>query len=84
MDVAIGVLVRPLTALALFGLAFLVGKAVLRAIPEGRVKRLLMRRIEVVPDVVSPRTRTRALVIVTALISWVTCVQVLKALGRLT
>ena len=84
MDTVISVLIRPLTALALFGAAFFVAAALLRAIPEGRVKGFLMRRVEVVPRVVSPRSRTVSIVVLTAVLTWLVCVQVLKAMGRLS
>ncbi len=84
MDTALGVLLRPLTAVVLFGLAYVLGAAVLKAVPEGRLKRLLSRRYEVAPAVVSPRSRTVAIVVLTALATWLVCVQVLKAVGRLS
>lgn len=84
MDTVIGVMLRPLTALVLFGAAFLVARQILGAMPEGRLKGLLSRRYEVVPDTVSPRTQMVAAIILTALGTWIVCVQVLKALGRLS
>jgi hypothetical protein len=84
MDTVIAVLLRPLTALVLFGLAVLIGTAILRTVPEGRLKRLLSRRYEVVPEVVSPRSRLVSIVIVTVIATWLICVQVLKAVGRLS
>jgi hypothetical protein len=44
-DFAIAMLVKPLVLLALFVPAALLGRWVIRRIPEGRVKRLLSSRI---------------------------------------
>ena len=44
-DFAIAMLVKPLALLALFIPAVLLGRLVMRRIPEGRVKRLLARRV---------------------------------------
>lgn len=71
MDTVISVIVRPLTALVIFGTAFFIGRAVLRAIPEGRVKRLLSRRYEVVPTgPVSRRTQWISTTIMIAILAW--------------
>lgn len=84
METFLAVLARSFTALVLFGLAFFLAKAILRAIPEGRVKAFLSRRYEVVPAVVSPRSRFWSAILLTVVVTWIVCVQVLKALGRLS
>lgn len=83
-DVALGVLIRPFTALILFGTAYFLGIAILKRIPEGRLKRVLSRRYEVVPETVSPRTQRWATIILVVIATWIVCVQVLKATGRLS
>lgn len=76
MDTVISVIVRPLTALVIFGTAFSLGRAVLRAIPEGRVKRLLSRRYEVVPTgPVSRRTQWVATTLMVAIVAWLAYVE---------
>ncbi len=45
LDVAIGVLVKPLTALALFLAAAYGARWLATKIPEGRVKRILFKRL---------------------------------------
>jgi hypothetical protein len=46
----LGIIIRPLVALALFFAAALIGRAILRRIPEGRVKQFLSWRLTVVPE----------------------------------
>ena len=45
-----GILIRPLVAFALFFIAAVIGRWILRQIPEGRIKQMLGRRFAVYPQ----------------------------------
>ncbi|MGH9641230.1 MAG: hypothetical protein ACRD3Q_02265 [Terriglobales bacterium] len=46
----LGLLLRPLFLVLLFGTAACIGLLIRRALPEGRVKRILTRPVPIVPD----------------------------------
>lgn len=46
----LSILIRPLVAFALFFIAAVIGRWILRQLPEGRMKRVLGRRFAVYPQ----------------------------------
>jgi hypothetical protein len=84
MDIALAVLLRPLTALLLFIAAALLGRQLLRHLPDGRIRRTLATRIEVVPDEpASPRARRWAIGILAVIAGWLAAVEALRSVGWL-
>ena len=85
MHTVLAVLARLFVALALFLVAAIVGRTILRNMPHGRTRSLLARRIEIVPTVpVTPRVRATATVLLALVAGWSVGVQLLRAAGWLS